>query len=81
MGDMVGVDLTTESRYGVPHMPPKGHFAPHCPTTATVTIDAGPERGMAMEGKQAVGNGLYLPGQVAGNVVNFLVDTGFWKRS
>ena len=58
-------------------------------TVAAVTIDPGPKRGTAKERTQAVGNWLYLPGQVAGSVVNFLVNTGsgvsilaarVWKR-
>ena len=46
-------------------------------TVAAITIDTGPERGTAMGGAPTVGNGLYLQGQIAEGVVNFLVDTGF----
>ena len=46
-------------------------------TVTAITIDAGPERGVAMEGATTVGNGLYLQGQIVGSTVNFLVDTGF----
>ena len=45
-------------------------------TVAAVTIDAGPQEGAATEDSVIVGNGLYLPGQIEGNGVSFLVHTG-----
>ena len=45
-------------------------------TVAAVTVDGGSEKGAATEVTWAVGNGLYLQGQIAGSKVSFLVDAG-----
>ena len=77
----------SEGRHGMSLVPPKRTLREGVPdqrnrrtfgkqAVAAVTIDAGPQEGAATEETVMLGNGLYLPGQIEGNGVSFLVDTG-----
>ena len=73
MGGVPGVDPAGESRHGVPHVPSEGPLRTRVfnhgrgtklgkQTVAAIAVDAVPKKGMAIEGAQTVGNGLYLQG-------------------
>ena len=46
--------------------------------TNSFPMDARPKTGTVRRELQELGNRLYLPGQVAGHKVQFLVDTGLY---
>ena len=87
VGRLPGNGPATEGGHGMSLVPPKRTLRKGVPdqhnrrtlgkwAVAAVTIDAGPQEGVAMEETMMVGNGLYLPGWIEGNRVSFLVDTG-----
>ena len=86
MGGTPRIGPATKSGHGVPLVPSKRPFRERMPdqtgrtlgkqTVAAFAIDVGPQEGAATEESVTVGNGLYLAGQIGGNGVSFLVDTG-----